>query len=105
MINIKKGLEGYSGVKRRFEIKYNSKINDIIVIDDYAHHPSEVLATLNAAKNGWNKKIVAVFQPHLFSRTQNFILNLLNHYLLLILLLLLIYTLQEKDQYPEFQVS
>ena len=69
---IKKGLESYSGVKRRFEIKYECKKNNIMIVDDYAHHPSEISATLNAAKKGWDKKIIAIFQPHLFSRTKNF---------------------------------
>ena len=43
-----------------------------MVVDDYAHHPTEVSATLNAAKEGWNRRIVAVFQPHLYSRTKEF---------------------------------
>ena len=43
-----------------------------MIVDDYAHHPTEIIATLNAAKNGWNKRIVAVFQPHLFTRTLKF---------------------------------
>ena len=70
--NIKIGLEKYMGVKRRFDIKYNNKINGIMVIDDYAHHPSEIAATLKAAKKGWNKRIIAIFQPHLYSRTRDF---------------------------------
>lgn len=65
---IKAGIEKYQGVYRRFQEKYS---NGIMVIDDYAHHPTEVLATLNAARNGWpDRRIIAVFQPHLFSRTQ-----------------------------------
>jgi len=68
---IKDGLMQYSGVRRRFEIKYKTK-NNIIIIDDYAHHPAEVLATINAAKSGWKNDIIAVFQPHLFSRTRDF---------------------------------
>ncbi|MEX0685195.1 MAG: UDP-N-acetylmuramate--L-alanine ligase [Balneolales bacterium] len=66
--NIRKGLENYSGVFRRFQVK--AEKDDILVIDDYAHHPTEVQATLSAARGGWPKRrIVAVFQPHLFSRT------------------------------------
>lgn len=66
---IKSGLERYSGVFRRFQLKMDS--HDILVIDDYAHHPTEVQATLEAARSGWpDRRIVAVFQPHLFSRTQ-----------------------------------
>jgi len=67
---IKKGLKKYSGVKRRFEVK--GKINEIIIVDDYAHHPTEVTATLKAIKNGWDKRVIAIFQPHLFSRTKEF---------------------------------
>ena len=43
-----------------------------MVVDDYAHHPTEVEATLNAARKGWKRRIVAVFQPHLYSRTRDF---------------------------------
>ena len=43
-----------------------------MVVDDYAHHPTEVKATIQAAKIGWNRRILAVFQPHLFSRTRDF---------------------------------
>ncbi|MCG8371961.1 MAG: UDP-N-acetylmuramate--L-alanine ligase [Balneolales bacterium] len=65
---VKDGLEKYEGVYRRFQLKYN---NGIMVIDDYAHHPTEVQATLNAANTGWpDRRVVAVFQPHLYSRTQ-----------------------------------
>jgi len=67
---IKSGLEKFSGVQRRFEQK--ALVNDILIIDDYAHHPSEVSAALMAARSGWPKKrIVAVFQPHLYSRTRD----------------------------------
>lgn len=66
---IKSGLERFSGVFRRFQIKKES--SDLIIIDDYAHHPTEVQATIQAARNGWpDRRIVAVFQPHLYSRTQ-----------------------------------
>lgn len=62
------GLGRYSGVFRRFQVKYDA--GDILVIDDYAHHPTEVRATLAAARKGWpEKRIVAIFQPHLYSRT------------------------------------
>ncbi len=67
---IKKGLIEYDGVRRRFEIK--GIVNDIMVVDDYAHHPTEVAATLSAARSGWNRRILAVFQPHLFTRTRDF---------------------------------
>ena len=68
--NLKDGINNYKGVRRRFDIKENN--SNIMVVDDYAHHPTEVNATINAAKSGWNKKIVTVFQPHLFTRTRDF---------------------------------
>lgn len=68
--DIRSGLESYETVNRRFE--FRGKQDDILFVDDYAHHPTEVLATLNAAKSGWNRRVVAVFQPHLFSRTRDF---------------------------------
>ncbi len=67
---ISKGLAAYQGVRRRFDIK--GIYNDIMVVDDYAHHPTEVKATLKAARTGWDRRIVAVFQPHLFTRTRDF---------------------------------
>lgn len=67
--NIKKGLENFKGTHRRFEIK--GKKNGITVVDDYAHHPTEIKATLNAAQNYPHKRIICVFQPHTFSRTIN----------------------------------
>ena len=67
---IKIALEKFEGVERRFEIK--SIIDNIMIVDDYAHHPTEVLATITAAKKGWKHRIIAVFQPHLFSRTRDF---------------------------------
>jgi UDP-N-acetylmuramate--alanine ligase len=67
---IKQGLERYQGVFRRFQKKVEEQ--GVMVIDDYAHHPTEVAATLNAARKGWpDRRIVAVFQPHLYSRTQD----------------------------------
>jgi len=67
---IKQGLERYDGVFRRFQKKLEEQ--GVMVIDDYAHHPTEVAATLDAARKGWpDRRIVAVFQPHLYSRTQD----------------------------------
>lgn len=66
---IKKALELFSGVYRRFETKYNE---DILVIDDYAHHPTETTAVLNGIRAGWDRRLVAVFQPHLYTRTKDF---------------------------------
>ena len=68
---IQSGLDQYTGVRRWFDIKYTTH-NKIMIVDDYAHHPSEVSATLEAAKSGWNHRVIAVFQPHLFTRTRDF---------------------------------
>lgn len=63
-------LKTFKGAARRFN---ETKIKDAIVVDDYAHHPEEVKATIKAARQKYpDKKIVAVFQPHTFSRTQEF---------------------------------
>ncbi len=67
---LQKALEKFEGVDRRFEIK--KVVNDIMFVDDYAHHPSEIKATISGARNGWHRRIVAVFQPHLYSRTRDF---------------------------------
>ncbi len=66
---IKRALESFSGVYRRFETKYS---NDILVIDDYAHHPTEINATLSGIRKGWKRRLVVVFQPHLYTRTRDF---------------------------------
>jgi UDP-N-acetylmuramate--alanine ligase len=63
------GLARFHGAQRRFEVKGSYK--GAVVVDDYAHHPTAVAETLKAAKNfAGSKKLVVVFQPHLFSRTQ-----------------------------------
>jgi UDP-N-acetylmuramate--alanine ligase len=63
-------LNTFGGVKRRFEVVGRGR--GVSVIDDYAHHPGEISATLDAAKRSGFKRIFAVFQPHLFSRTRDF---------------------------------
>ncbi|TYO96095.1 UDP-N-acetylmuramate--L-alanine ligase [Geothermobacter ehrlichii] len=66
---IARGFDGFGGVQRRFQIL--STAGDIMVVDDYGHHPAEIRATLAAARKGWpERRIVAVFQPHRFSRTR-----------------------------------
>jgi UDP-N-acetylmuramate--alanine ligase len=68
---VRNHLTTYSGVKRRFS---ETIVRDLIVIDDYAHHPAEIKATIQAAHSKYpNKKIVSVFQPHTFSRTKQFL--------------------------------
>lgn len=64
---VREALENFYGASRRFEIL--GEAHGITVIDDYAHHPTEIRATLFGAKS-WCKRIVAIFQPHLYSRTQ-----------------------------------
>lgn len=63
------GLEQFKGVKRRFEKK--GEINGAVVIDDYAHHPTEIKTTLAAAKKFPHKRIICIFQPHTYSRTRS----------------------------------
>ncbi len=67
---VKSGIEKFSGVFRRWELKGES--NGISVYDDYAHHPTECRATLSGAKAGWRRRVVCVFQPHLYTRTRDF---------------------------------
>jgi UDP-N-acetylmuramate--alanine ligase len=66
---IKESLEAFSGVERRFQLK--AMAGDVMVVDDYGHHPVEIKATLKAAKEGWGRKITVVFQPHRYSRTRD----------------------------------
>ena len=68
--NIQKGLEKFTGTNRRFEKK--GEIGGVTVIDDYAHHPSEIRATLEAARNYPHNKVWCVFQPHTYTRTKAF---------------------------------
>jgi UDP-N-acetylmuramate--alanine ligase len=68
--HVKAGIEKFTGVFRRWEVK--GEVNGITIVDDYAHHPTEVRATLAAAKAGWRRRVVCVFQPHLYSRTRDF---------------------------------
>ncbi len=68
---VREGLTAYQGVERRFETVGSEGV--ILIVDDYAHHPSEVQATLAAARGAHpDRRIVAVFQPHLFTRTRDF---------------------------------
>ena len=65
---IKKGIKEYKGTERRFEVLVNKKRR--FIVHDYAHHPDEIKATLKLCKDLGYKKIIAIFQPHTFSRTQ-----------------------------------
>ena len=69
--NIKEALETFGGVKRRFN---ETKVGKQVLVDDYAHHPREISATIETARKKYpNKEVVTVFQPHTFSRTQAFL--------------------------------
>ena len=67
---VKAGIEKFTGVFRRWEVK--AEVDSVTVVDDYAHHPTEIRATLAGAKSGWRRRVIAVFQPHLYSRTRDF---------------------------------
>jgi UDP-N-acetylmuramate--alanine ligase len=66
---IQHALEGFTGVERRFQVL--GEKSGITVIDDYGHHPTEIKATLAAAKEGWGRRLVVLFQPHRFTRTKD----------------------------------
>ena len=66
-----KALRSFHGTDRRFE--YKGTVNGITIIDDYAHHPTEITATLKAARNYPHKTLWCVFQPHTYSRTKAFL--------------------------------
>ncbi|OFI06585.1 UDP-N-acetylmuramate--L-alanine ligase [Clostridium acetireducens DSM 10703] len=90
------GLENFKGTHRRFEIK--GVKNGVTVIDDYAHHPTEIKATLDAAKNYPHNKIFCVFQPHTYSRTLSLFDEFTNaFYNVDNLILTDIYAAREKD--------
>ena len=65
---VQDALRHFAGIQRRFQIKGEKR--GILIVDDYGHHPMEIQATLKAARTGWPRRIVAVFQPHRFTRTQ-----------------------------------
>ncbi len=67
---IKRALDSFSGAFRRFEVK--GEVNGVLVIDDYAHHPTEVRVTLRGIKAGWRRRVICVFQPHTYTRTRDF---------------------------------
>jgi UDP-N-acetylmuramate--alanine ligase len=68
-VTIQKALAGFAGVQRRFQIRGTAA--GVTVVDDYGHHPAEIRATLAAAKAGFDSRVVTVFQPHRYSRTQH----------------------------------
>ena len=66
---ISESLEAFMGIHRRFEIK--GEPGNIMVIDDYGHHPTEIRATLSAIRDGWSRPLTVIFQPHRYSRTRD----------------------------------
>ncbi|VYU38731.1 UDP-N-acetylmuramate--L-alanine ligase [Staphylococcus simulans] len=69
--NIKEALETFGGVKRRFN---ETKVHNQVIVDDYAHHPREINATIETARKKYpHKEVIAVFQPHTYSRTKAFL--------------------------------
>lgn len=64
---ISEGIAQFTGISRRLEIR--GEVGGVIFVDDYAHHPTEIAATLKTIKSVWNRRIIAVFQPHRYTRT------------------------------------
>jgi UDP-N-acetylmuramate--alanine ligase len=93
---IVRGLAGFKGTHKRFEVK-GSK-NGITVVDDYAHHPTEIKATLSTAKSYPHQRIVCVFQPHTYTRTLSLFDDFVNSFFDADELILAdIYAAREKD--------
>lgn len=94
--DIEKGINNFKGTKRRFE--YKGQFNNIKIIDDYAHHPTEILATINAIKNQSFKNLWCAFQPHTYSRTKAFLDDFANSFKDVENILVFdIYSAREKD--------
>ncbi len=71
---IQRGLAGFTGVGRRFQVHgdFNTCYGQVMQVDDYGHHPSEVAATIHAIREGWeDKRLVMVYQPHRYTRTRD----------------------------------
>jgi UDP-N-acetylmuramate--alanine ligase len=73
---VREALESFGGVQRRFTVIGHPKLarkgkhGDVMVVDDYGHHPAEIEATLDAAQRGFDRRVVVAFQPHRYTRTQ-----------------------------------
>lgn len=65
---VQQALEHFAGIHRRFQVK--GQAGGILVVDDYGHHPAEIRCTLDAARKVWDQRIIVVFQPHRYTRTQ-----------------------------------
>ena len=93
---VSEGFLAFHGADRRFQFK--GEINGVTVIDDYAHHPTEIRATLTAARNYKDKKITVVFQPHTYTRTKAFFDDFVNALMIADRILLAeIYAAREKN--------
>jgi UDP-N-acetylmuramate--alanine ligase len=68
-LKVQEALGSFAGVHRRFQVK--AIIDEITVVDDYGHHPSEIRATLQAAKSSWGRRLLVIFQPHRYTRTHH----------------------------------
>jgi UDP-N-acetylmuramate--alanine ligase len=66
---VSSALSQFKGVKRRFEVRWQDRTTNRVIIDDYGHHPTEIQATLEAVRRYWSGRVITVFQPHRFSRT------------------------------------
>ncbi len=72
--SILKGLENFQGIGRRFHVygELNTAVGEVLMVDDYGHHPREVAAAITAIRGGWQgRRLVVVFQPHRYTRTQD----------------------------------
>ena len=95
---IQLGLKSFGGIKRRFELK--GYFNGAVVLDDYAHHPTEIKATLKTAKIKADKRLYAVFQPHTYSRTKFLLEEFANAFNLAdIIIIMDIYRARENNIY------
>lgn len=87
---IKSGLEGFEGIGRRFNLTHELQCEAglFTLVDDYAHHPTELKAAIDACRGGWDNRLVVVFQPHRYSRTRDLFdefTEVLNHADILVL--------------------
>lgn len=93
---IKSGLSSFKGIKRRYEIK--GRYNGALLIDDYAHHPTEISAALETTKKHTSGKIIAAFQPHTYTRTYSLFKEFVNCFDIADEIIVLdIYAAREKD--------
>ena len=72
--SVKAALAGFGGIGRRFEVlgQFDTSVGDVTLVDDYGHHPTEVAATIEAARNNWpDQRLVMIYQPHRYTRTRD----------------------------------